>query len=400
MNYLFIGCSPRSGSTVLTQLLNTDPRIVVGMERFKHVKGKLTPELFLEERFFDMRPEDTNVQYPKVYEAARSKFESSNLLYVGDKVPMYYRRFHELSRNFPGAKLIFLYRDVYDVASSFNVRANNENDSWPETNDYEVAVEIWNDSLSKALKFIRRNENQNIFVLKYEAFFCGDLRYLDALYAFLNLEVTDNVRSKFTSYCRDWDQRKSKKLLLDEKMRKHISSKMDRKSLFWIEKHLPQFEERYEFLVVGKSKTIRRSQSLLAGSCGTSIEMKPFLQRLKTENSWDDIGINGKKLRYIAYINSLHLIKELKDLKQVIEAGLEIACEYLLIITPIPEYNENGSETILDETMINRLMKETVGERFFSSKRYWKDSKSGREKGEIIVIARLSDEVPDIEIEI
>ncbi len=346
-----------------------------------------------------MRPEDTNVQYPKVYEAAKPKFKSSKLQYVGDKVPMYFRRFQELNRSFPDAKLIFLYRDVFDVASSFNVRAQNANDTWPLQNDYKVAVEIWNESLEKALKFIRRTETQNIFILKYEAFFCGDLRYLDALYDFLELEVTDNVRSKFTSYCRDWDQRKSKPLNLDDEMREHISAKMNRKSLFWIEKHLPQFEESYDFLVVGKSKTIRRSQSILAGKCGTSVEMKPFLQRLKTDNNWDDLGINGKQLRYIAYINSLHLVKDLLDLKQVIAVGLEIAYEYLLIITPIPGFAENGSDIIFDEITINKLMTEAVGERFSCIKRIWIDRKSGKEKGEMIVIARLSDEVPEIELE-
>ena len=61
---------------------------------------------------------------------------------VGDKYPQLYKFWPSLFDEFGAeGKYIFIIRNIEDVASSFNLRAQNPRDKWPEKNDYRKAVE-------------------------------------------------------------------------------------------------------------------------------------------------------------------------------------------------------------------------------------------------------------------
>ena len=61
-SFLFVCGFPRSGTTALWRLLNSDKRLALGVERFGtkfSSREFLTPELFETERFFDAQSVDT-----------------------------------------------------------------------------------------------------------------------------------------------------------------------------------------------------------------------------------------------------------------------------------------------------------------------------------------------------
>lgn len=175
MNYLFISGAPRSGTSALTELLASHNAISLGMERFKYLygKGQVTKELFEKENFFNFSEAQTNInnvsgKYVDYYTEMEKKYAGSQV--VGDKYPQLYKAWGKLEKEFVGqSKFVFIVRDIEDVASSFNVRAQNTKDSWPQENDYKRAVEIWNQSLLKAKEKLARDEN--IFIVYYKDLF-------------------------------------------------------------------------------------------------------------------------------------------------------------------------------------------------------------------------------------
>ncbi len=174
---LFVCGAARSGTTALARLLNTHPDIVVGIERFKYRLLGAQDEidyasLFTRERFFSYEPGDTNIDFNNTYvndfQRMRPKFDSA--MYVGDKIPGLYKRFRFLGETFPHCKVIFIVRDPMLVAASWESRAADADDGWPEHRGYVQAVEEWNRSLAYALKG-RRILRQDLICVSYERTF-------------------------------------------------------------------------------------------------------------------------------------------------------------------------------------------------------------------------------------
>ena len=174
---LFVCGAARSGTTAMARLLNTHPDIVVGIERFKYRLLGAQDEidyasLFTRERFFSYEPGDTNIDFNKSYvndfQRMRAKFDSA--VYVGDKIPGLYRRLRFVGETFPHCKVIFIVRDPMLVAASWESRAGDSDDGWPEHQGYVQAVEEWNRSLTCALK-ARQVLRQNLICVSYERTF-------------------------------------------------------------------------------------------------------------------------------------------------------------------------------------------------------------------------------------
>jgi len=167
VKYLFVcGCA-RSGTTAVTQLLNAHPYIAVGVERYREslFKGhELSPDDFRKERFFSQ-----SFGHPRVYEHLQQKYDS--VVYRGDKIPKLYEYFDQIARNFPEAKIVFIVRNIFDVALSFKVRANDPEDTqWPSRRNVKKAVVEWNRSLQKASYWIKRTSG---YVIGYENLMYG-----------------------------------------------------------------------------------------------------------------------------------------------------------------------------------------------------------------------------------
>jgi hypothetical protein len=103
-------------------------------------------------------------------------------------------------------KYIFIIRNIEDVASSFNVRAQNPKDKWPAVNDYKKAVEIWNESLKRALKAV--NEGAGIFIVSYEELFDSEIfdtsKLLLKMIDYLGVDINSTVTEKHIKMCSDY----------------------------------------------------------------------------------------------------------------------------------------------------------------------------------------------------
>ena len=174
--HLFICGAPRSGTTALARLMNTDPNLVVGIERYRDRLMKInSPDLctlFEKERFFKYDADDTavdfNVAHPHLTEISKRKFDTAT--YIGDKVPRLYRRLHHIDAAFPGCIVVYIIRNPIHVASSWQRRADAKHDRWPERNGYQQAVIEWNQSLRFAIE-ARSLLGNRIILLSYERIF-------------------------------------------------------------------------------------------------------------------------------------------------------------------------------------------------------------------------------------
>ena len=175
---LFVCGCPRSGTTALWRLLTRHPKIGMGVERYiNKVDGnfiELTADLFKKERFFSLQKGDTH--FPdltsggagRYYADLQPRFDDCE--WLGDKMPILYKNYQGLFYRFPNAHVIFILRDVYDVANSFMARLENKEDNWG--HDYKDAVKKWNDSLERTYRF--KKNGAKIFCIDYEELYYSD----------------------------------------------------------------------------------------------------------------------------------------------------------------------------------------------------------------------------------
>jgi hypothetical protein len=195
--YLFVCGAPRSGTTAMWKLLTADDRIVLGVERYGNLffKHALTTELFELDRFMKLEAGDTFYadlcQFNDYYSTIPKRYESA--IYVGDKIPLLYRYLKPLLKEIPEAKIVFMLRNIFDVAASYEARANDLADSsWARDKRTASAVRDWHNSLV-ALKELQTDNR--VYPVIFEDFFFSDAS-LDNLYAFLSLDVTEENRTR------------------------------------------------------------------------------------------------------------------------------------------------------------------------------------------------------------
>ncbi|MDE2813888.1 MAG: sulfotransferase [Gemmatimonadota bacterium] len=178
---LFVCGTPRSGTTAMANLLNTNPRIVMGVERYGRLlvlycrgrdparNGRRIGSLFGRERLlFDQRKKDNKPFPPTELDAASAKYDSA--AYVGDKVPLLFRYMLPLGEACPTAKMIYIVRDPVTVAASWQRRADNPEDAWPAMNGYRASVRVWNESVDCALA-AKEALGTRVAVVHYDTFF-------------------------------------------------------------------------------------------------------------------------------------------------------------------------------------------------------------------------------------
>jgi hypothetical protein len=173
-NYCFICGVARSGTTELRRLIASHPLAAIGVERYisrSFTPQFLGPELFDKDRFFRLEEGDTFYQdldaFTPYYGNLRDRYDSCVLF--GDKIPRLYERYAELRQAFPKLKVLFILRNIFDIADSYNRRAE-EGLAWPADRDYRVAVRDWNRALDTTSRMI---EELDLVVVEYETLFSG-----------------------------------------------------------------------------------------------------------------------------------------------------------------------------------------------------------------------------------
>ncbi len=233
LKYLFVGGPPRSGTTALAKLLNLHPRIAIGIERYKYLyhdvarKDEIGPVLFESQRFFDIRQPETNVRAHAYgnFRELRRKFESVH--YRGDKLPSILRMHAMLDRALRRTRYVFIYRDVERVCSSWNARAENPRDEWPEMNDFRAAVKLMNRDFRSIHSLATRRPRKFILV-NYDELFGenGDL-LLTALLRQLGLIPHPETSRYLQRNLDTYRLLRSKPLNLDDDQREYIQANMD-----------------------------------------------------------------------------------------------------------------------------------------------------------------------------
>jgi hypothetical protein len=236
-----LGCD-RSGTTALIRLLTAHDAIVMGMERYKYIltdadSSEFGPALFETDRFLDFREGDTNItpsveRFRKHYAIAEERLVTGDVRWIGDKVMARPRIAQMIHERFPSPRYIFIYRDLLRVASSFVVRARNPKDTkWPESVSHETALDRWNQAFDVADLLIQDAGADNIFCVRYERLFDGELNTCDALFGFLELDVTPEVAHQFTKATAHWDEHEAKPVELTELQRDYLLERLDHAKL-------------------------------------------------------------------------------------------------------------------------------------------------------------------------
>jgi Sulfotransferase family len=169
--FLFVVGCPRSGTQVLNRVITSHPQIALGTERFNKRldRRELLPSDFEPERFFDIQRRDTWYRsfddLKEYYDRIRVKYDDAT--YLGDKYPGAYQRYGHLVRNFGDIRFIFILRNIYDVAVSFETR-RALGVHWPADGGAEHAVTRWNEAIGMTLAW---RERTRILTLSYEDLF-------------------------------------------------------------------------------------------------------------------------------------------------------------------------------------------------------------------------------------
>lgn len=219
MQTVFIcGCS-RSGTTSFADFLRAHQQIAMGRERYGkrlRLTGRLSPDLFEKTRFCeDLQPDDSHHRrLQPYYGELAERFESCT--HIGDKIPNLFRHFPQIRSDYPEVKILFLARNIYHVADSFEVRAQrsrqHEKAKWPIWRDATQAVEEWNESLKAVLAF---RDRLDLFVVDYDRLY-KDSEMLAQVTRFLGVDASEELNTF-------WVKASEDRHYIDAKPRNHLS---------------------------------------------------------------------------------------------------------------------------------------------------------------------------------
>jgi hypothetical protein len=223
-NYLFAIGNARSGTTALGRLLNLSPEICLGIERYGKIDN-ISAMSFRKKTFFDINSKGYLIR-PSLYESIRPKYDQAK--YVGDKRPGFIKYWKNTLLNLPQAKIIYIFRNIYDVAYSYNCRveqaSQNENEYWQLTRDYSVAVTEWNKEMNEIQNLAKFYE---VYFVKYEDFFIDKYK-IASLFNYLQVNTdVQKVKEGIERIYQSALALQKKERVLSEKEKEYIDSSAD-----------------------------------------------------------------------------------------------------------------------------------------------------------------------------
>lgn len=206
--HLLVSGVARSGTTALAELLNSHEALCVGIERFKFqflLRHNHSASLFERDRFFDFRPEDTNLSptakphWLTVYERIAQKWDTAEI--IGDKVPDMTAELPAFIAANPDFKYIYILRNLKDVGLSWQARANRTRDSWPSKKGFAAACESWSVQMQALHGLMQTKEmNRKVLLLDYDQMYAEDSRSDEVILKFLGLKSSAAFSETFRKH--------------------------------------------------------------------------------------------------------------------------------------------------------------------------------------------------------
>lgn len=196
--YLFVCGCPRSGTTAMWRTMAGSVEVVLGVERYATRMHDMDASMFEKDRFLTAQPGDTFYDdletFSAYYRGARQRFDFAKR--IGDKSPRLYDHFDNLAKNFPGATVLIMYRNIYDVAASYKRRAQDERDeTWGRGQGVDAAINDWTRSIKAFLKYSENSQLDLVPVCYEQLFSQGE--GLEALFDRIGVTLDAGVRTQY-----------------------------------------------------------------------------------------------------------------------------------------------------------------------------------------------------------
>ena len=221
--HLLVTGVARSGTTAMGELLNSHSRICLGVERFKFQflrANNYDASMFDHDRFFDFRPEDTNLDpvsrpaWQPLYDTMKTKWDTAQV--IGDKVPDMMPVLADFMAANPDFRYICLLRNLKDVALSWQARADRKRDSWPAGKGFAMACQSWAEQNLLLHDLLRdKRLRRQILLLDYDTMYATPDHTEAALLAFLGLQEEPDFTEILSDHAEFYANRRSRKVPKD-----------------------------------------------------------------------------------------------------------------------------------------------------------------------------------------
>lgn len=193
--------------------------MAIGRERYGkrlRLHKRLTPDLFEKARFLQDYHADDGHQKKLLPLYATLEKRYDNCTHIGDKIPNLFLHLDVIAQDFPDAKIMFLLRDIKDVANSHEARRtrtlNNPKSKWPLWRDARNAVKEWNEGLQA---MINLGDKLDHYIVDYDRLYTDDI-LLDEVANFLDIEPTQAMLSY-------WRDAATSRVEIDKKPRTNLT---------------------------------------------------------------------------------------------------------------------------------------------------------------------------------
>ena len=198
--FFILGC-PRSGTTLLQQSLNRHPAIVIPPETFFFCNFVGCPR-FLQRRQLKRINHDLGIRvaqrahrvveadevvalYEEIIRQYLQRLNKSGVRLVGEKSPRHLLCYPDILRHYPEAKILFIYRDGRDVASSLCKVP------WA-PNDLYLNFRSWLLYFDASRKLLA-DPAAHVYVIKYEKLVAEPERVLRGAIEFLGVDYIPEI---------------------------------------------------------------------------------------------------------------------------------------------------------------------------------------------------------------
>ncbi len=193
--FIFISGTPRSGTSAFSDLLNSHSKIALFQERYDMSYG-YHPDMFLPNHIYsgnwESRPAADR------WQTLREKLNDAT--YIGDKRPNFLCSWAITEQNFTPDKIriLHIYRDINDIALSYNQRHKNaligKDHTWHRLHDFKKACMDFNINNRKLLTLMENEAyRRSIMVIDYETLLSSSSKILE-IFTWLGLNIEEELK--------------------------------------------------------------------------------------------------------------------------------------------------------------------------------------------------------------